>query len=201
MECLKNYLVLNNLNITEGNCGSLESQQNEIIAILNNNKHISKIMEVGFNAGHSAELFLLNSTAYVYSFDIGHHFHQYLKYGKRYINYKFPNRHTLIFGDSRESLPRFKNNNDIKFDLIFIDGGHSYEVAYADLVNCRNLGHSETIVIMDDIIKNSLYAAPCTNEPTKAWNDMIDANMLQEISHSNYSVGRGQCVGKYLYEK
>jgi len=67
MECLKNYLVLNNLNITEGNCGSLESQQNEIIAILNNNKHISKIMEVGFNAGHSAELFLLNSTAYVYS--------------------------------------------------------------------------------------------------------------------------------------
>jgi len=54
---------------------------------------------------------------------------------------------------------------------------------------------------MDDIIKNSLYAEPCTNEPTKAWNDMIDANMLQEISHSNYSVGRGQCVGKYLYEK
>ena len=199
MECLNNYLVSKQVNATEGHVGSIESQQKEIIAILNDNKHISKIMEVGFNAGHSAELFLLNSTAYVHSFDIGHHFNQYLKYGKIYINNKFPNRHTLVFGDSTETLPRFKNNNNIKFDLIFIDGGHSYEVAYADLINCRNLAHSETILIMDDIVKNPLYVQNYTIGPSKAWNELINANMLEEISHSDYENGRGQSVGKYLY--
>ncbi len=119
-----------------------------------------------------------------------------MKEGKIYINNKFPNRHTLVFGDSRQTLPRFKNNNDIKFDLIFIDGGHSYEVAYADLINCRNLAHSETIVIMDDIVSDRPQ-----DGPSKAWKDLINANLLYEISHSDYHSGRGQSVGKYLYEK
>ena len=201
MDSLNNYLHSKGLCINEGHIHEIKNQQIEIITLLNNNKNISKIMEVGFNAGHSAELFLLNSNAYVYSFDIGDHFYEYLKEGKIYINNKFPNRHTLVFGDSRKTLPRFRNNNDIKFDLIFIDGGHSYEVAYADLINCRNLAHSETIVIMDDIVKNPLYVAGYTIGPSKAWNDLINANMLQEISHSDYSPGRGQSVGKYLYEK
>ena len=54
---------------------------------------------------------------------------------------------------------------------------------------------------MDDIVKNPLYVAGYTIGPSKAWNDLINANMLQEISHSDYSPGRGQSVGKYLYEK
>ncbi len=74
MESLNNYLHSKGMNITEGNIHGVKHQQIEIITILNNNKNISKIMEVGFNAGHSAELFLLNSNAYVYSFDIGDHF-------------------------------------------------------------------------------------------------------------------------------
>lgn len=197
MTTLNNFLNSKNINVTEGNIYSLQLQQNEILEILKNN-NLKNIMEIGFNAGHSSELFLGNTSAYVHSFDIGDHFHEYLKYGKLFINQKYPNRHTLVFGDSKITVPRFAKNNNINFDLIFIDGGHDYETAYADLLNCKELAHSETIVIMDDIVKNDDYKAEHTLGPTKVWNDLVKCNILSELSHSFYSHGRGQSVGKYI---
>ena len=199
MSSLNDFLISKNLNITEGNISSVKQQQDEILEILRNN-NFKNIMEIGFNAGHSSELFLSNTSAYVHSFDIGDHFNQYLKYGKNFINQKYPDRHTIVFGDSKITIPRFTKNNDIKFDLIFIDGGHDYQTAYADLLNCRRLAHSETIVVMDDIVKNSLYEAGYTIGPTKAWDNLVKLNLLTEISHSTYCYGRGQSVGKYIIE-
>jgi len=37
-------------------------------------------------------------------------------------------------------------------DLVFIDGGHDYEIAKKDLENCRPLSDHDTIVIMDDVV-------------------------------------------------
>jgi hypothetical protein len=103
------FFKKNKIIIDEGSCGNVPNQYNELIKLCKQTNPLN-IMEIGFNAGHSSELFLNNSNAYIYSFDIGDHFNSYLKYGKMFINRKFPNRHTLIFGDSRESVIKFHNN-------------------------------------------------------------------------------------------
>ena len=77
---LSTYFKNNNIKITEGYSEEINQQCLDIKQILKDNLP-AKIMEIGFNAGHSAELFLENSNAYVHSFDLGEHFHQYLKYG------------------------------------------------------------------------------------------------------------------------
>lgn len=193
------FYKVNNINISEGSCININNQHLKLANICQTNNP-KNIMEIGFNAGYSSELFLKNSNSYVYSFDIGEHFHEYLKFGKMYINKKFPNRHSLVFGDSTKTIPLFVNNNpNIIFDIIFIDGGHDYEIAIADIINCKNLAHKDTILIMDDIVKNSNMAANYTVGPTKAWNDCIINNIIIETEYYFFEKGRGMSIGKYNF--
>lgn len=178
------------------------SQQNpeqckDLIEITSN-PSILNMMEIGFNAGHSSELFLKNNaTLQLTSFDIGHH--GYLHSGKQYIDNVFENRHTLILGDSTKTLPKFINDYpNKKFDIIFIDGGHEYIVANADLINCKQLAHSDTIVIMDDTMYNNRWIASWNTGPTQAWNEHILNKNIKEICRKNYSHGRGMSWGKYV---
>ena len=118
---LDNFFNTNKINITEGNCNNIPQQCSLLINICKDIKP-TKIMEIGFNAGHSAELFLKNSEAYVHSFDIGAHFHSYLKFGKMYLNNTFLNRHTLVLGDSTQKIPTFsKNNPNLILFLLTVD--------------------------------------------------------------------------------
>ena len=60
MTTLSEFLTSKNIKVTEGNISGINSQRNEICDILKN-KNYSYIMEIGFNAGHSAEVFLKNN--------------------------------------------------------------------------------------------------------------------------------------------
>lgn len=192
---LNDYFRSKKISQFEGHSGSMKPQQDKLIEILQK-YNIQSILEIGFNAGHSSELFLKNSNATVVSFDIG--LHDYVKDGKAFIDLTYPNRHELIIGDSTQSLPLYLSQYpDKKFDLLFIDGGHSYEVAKADLENCRKFAHENSIVIMDDTVIHKRSHQAYTIGPTKIWRQWKNHGLLYELETLEFAKGRGMSYGKY----
>lgn len=184
-----------NIKVSEGysqQClGEVKRLEQLVNQVCSDSNVSCKIVEIGFNGGHSAEVFLKAKSSVLTSFDIG--IHHYLKVGKRFIDQKFAGRHTMIYGDSTKTVPDFGNNT---FDLIFIDGGHDYEIARDDLKNCQKLAHKNTIVVMDDVH----YTNPnfFNVGPNKAWLGMVSQGKIKEIGHEEYGPGRGLSWGYYV---
>lgn len=162
-------------------------------------QHPKRILEIGFNAGHSAEVFLsTDGNAHLLSFDLGHV--PAVNVGKSFIDAHFPFRHTLIIGDSTVSVPAFTRlYPGAKFDLIFVDGGHQYEVAKADIENCMKLADAHTIVVVDDTIFTKSLEQPYTIGPTKAWLESLRERIVTELGRQEYATGRGMVWGRYEF--
>jgi predicted O-methyltransferase YrrM len=134
------------------------------------------IGEIGFNAGFSSYAFLsAHPEAKVISFDLGKR--ACTKVAKKLIDLNFPNRHELIYGDSRETVPEFTiQNPDVHFDLVFIDGGHEYDVAKADIANMMPLCTDKTFVIMDDLMPWRHFGTG----PTQAWTEATQVGIIRQ---------------------
>lgn len=160
---------------------------------------IINILEIGFNAGHSAITFLSASKKVnVVSFDIG--IHNYLMIGKKFIDRKFPNRHRLIIGNSLETIPQFyKDNPHFKFDLLFIDGNHEYEFAINDLLNCKLLAHKKSVVILDDTtyVEYGQKVTVWTEGPTNAFKKMVSDGEIEQTDIRVYNRISGMSIGTY----
>jgi predicted O-methyltransferase YrrM len=185
---------LKNCSITEGNVGNAENKK-KIMKDLAKDKKV--MMEIGFNAGHSADVLLgASESSTLISFDIGEH--DYVKKGKEFIDKKYPDRHILILGSSVDTLPKFiKENPDTKFDLLFIDGGHTYNVCKQDFLNCRKLASSDNIVIIDDVVEDGSGAC-FTIDPTQVWKEGKEDGMVKHFGNVRESGGRGLSWGKYI---
>jgi len=142
-----------------------------------------RVAEVGFNAGFSSTAFLMaDPHVDVVSFDIG--VHDYVPLAKSLVDERFPGRHTLIYGDSRATVPKFARGAMAPFDLLFVDGGHEYETALCDLRNMRSLAHASSVLILDDV-------NPCTpagRGPGNAWRQAITEGWI--IQEQIYEDGR-----------
>nr|WP_199290590.1 class I SAM-dependent methyltransferase [Synechococcus elongatus] len=116
----------------EGNCFyyhlSLKPSallENKRINLFSSATQAQKILEIGFNAGHSAALMLLaNPNSNLLAFDICEH--RYTEGCFAVLAERFPHRIDLIAGDSNTTLPLFRLEHPaVYFDLLHIDGSHS----------------------------------------------------------------------------
>lgn len=114
-------------------------------------------VEIGFNAGHSALLVLRsNPDIKVSAIDIC--MNKYTADCAAWMTKKFPDRFEFFPGDSREVFPACAEKF-VEADLFHIDGGHSFEVAQADIDNVVKLkqnGPGTRHVIIDDIIRTKI---------------------------------------------
>ena len=193
---ITNFLNSRGFHAFEGYSQQISQQVDDLINLTK--KSNINVMEIGFNAGHSAEIFLENNKDLILtSFDLGQH--NYVRTAKEYIDNTYPDRHNLILGDSGTTIPIYlENNKDIKFDIIFVDGGHDYEIAKADMENCFHLAHKDTIVILDDTIFTKGWEQSWTIGPTRTWREHLQQNKIVELSRKDYTHGRGMSWGKYI---
>ena len=109
------------------------------------------------------------------SFDLGEH--SYVSAAKNFIDKRFPGRHELVIGDSRSTVPRYRAEHpETCSDFDFIDGGHNYEVASADLRNCRYLAQGG-FVIMDDLLDWKSWGIG----PARAWAEACHEGLVSEM--------------------
>ena len=153
------------------------------------------ILEIGFNAGHSADNFLMiNPRIKLVSFDLG--YHEYVIPAKKYIEDKYAKRHILILGDSKNTIPQYHTKE--LFDVIFVDGGHDYDTAKADLLNCKRFAHQKTLLLMDDTIQTrSDWIEDHNKGPNRSWKELIENGFIRELGYEDYSKGRGMSWGVY----
>ena len=108
----------------------------------------SRLLEVGFNAGHSALLALTNNPDLIYvGVDIAYHSYTVPCY--QYLKSVFGDRIQLHVGDSRKAVPAVADF--LRFDLFHIDGGHDMAVAEADLFNITSRAAPGSRLLFDDI--------------------------------------------------
>ncbi len=116
-------------------------------------RHGKKILEVGFNAGHSALLLLLgcDSDAEITFLDLGGHPYvipcfEYLKRVSPSVN------RNLVLGNSLHLLPKIvlKEGQREKYDIIHMDGGHAPECVINDLILLYMLLKPGGYLIVDD---------------------------------------------------
>ena len=137
-----------------------------------------EVCEVGFNAGHSTLLWLMQDPRVrVRAFDLGVHW--YSSHVTGFFDAAFDSgRVEVVFGDSQETLPAFaaafNSSSPPEFcDLIFVDGDHHYAAALSDLRNLRAAarpGHH--VLLMDD---------PDHDEVGRAWRAVVEDGTVEHF--------------------
>jgi len=158
---------------------------------------ISHICEIGFNAGHSAILFLnSDKTNKLTSFDSGTL--PWSPISSNFISFLFPNRFSYITGNSVESVAEFASRveSDELCDLFHIDGDHGMIVPFIDLTNARQASRTGATIIMDD-------ATDSFPGVMIAWNKAKSEGWLKENNCTGgvATVGgyvKGWCIGELL---
>jgi len=158
--------------------------------------NVHSICETGFNLGHSSFNYLTASDhAVVHSFDLG--IHQYAHKMATFMRRFFPNRFFVHFGDSTRTVPQFvRTHPDHRCDFIYVDGGHTYPIAIADLLNMAAMADVDNgnVIMFDDYPTLKAFPRPFG----WAWENMRRWGYVRELvrcSFENKQFQRGFVIG------
>lgn len=153
----------------------------------------SSVIEIGFNMGHGAFSLLREGKNIIefISFDIC--FHEYVKEIWRKFSEEFPSFHT-VEGDTTLTLAEISQRRPASFDLIHIDGGHSYEIAKSDLEFSIALAREGSYIILDDF--NIPDIQKSYSEINKRYLDEVEeihltsGGSLSDVGNSRQSISK-----------
>lgn len=193
---LTSHLVSQKAGSLEGSSIDFE-QEMLLYTQMAQNPCVKTICEIGFNAGYSALLWLTaNPNATVVMFDLFEHAVSPL--GEAFLRSQAdlrPNRLTIVKGDSTKTIPQFHSTHPgFHCDLLSVDGGHTYEIASADIKNMFFLANPRfNMVFVDDTNCDRFY---CVD---KAVADAISRGFLTiyEGIQMKGDNGRGVSMGVY----
>jgi len=175
-----------------GNIYQCPPQGTHLKGILKSGKY-KNILEIGFDIGNSAELFLSMGAEYVTSVDICDKW--ITEVMVQFMQRKYGSQFMFIKGNSLDIIPTIVDT----YDLIFIDGAHDYNTAKNDLMNCKRLAHENTLVIMDDVTNINEKGARI------AWDEAVRNGVVKQHRMVDYGIeyrpigGKGMAYGKYIF--
>jgi predicted O-methyltransferase YrrM len=135
-----------------------------------------RVAEIGFNVGFSSIAFLESSPEVtVVSFELDQR--PAVELAKRFVDERYPGRHDMIIGNSVETVPAHAESHGGPYDLVFVDGGHEYETARADIANGARIAKSGALIVVDDVIP--WY--PWGVGPHQAWQQAVDSGLVEPL--------------------
>ena len=148
--------------------------------IINKNFKEFSYLEIGSWEGNSALYILENFvTKRVVCIDIWDLYEDKYKeeHLKRFLNFKSNlDQFNKRFSFFKSTSDKYFDNNDEKFDLIYIDGWHEAPQVYKDICNSWNFLNINGIIICDDYFYGDIKSNQDKNLPAYAINKFILQN-------------------------
>ena len=148
--------------------------------IINKNFKEFSYLEIGSWEGNSALYILENfETKKVVCVDIWDLYEDTYKeeHLKRFLNFKFNlDQFKKKFSFFKSTSDTYFDNNNEKFDLIYIDGWHEAPQVYKDICNSWNFLNNDGIIICDDYFYGDIKSNLDKNLPAYAINKFISQN-------------------------
>lgn len=134
----------------EGNSAQIINQTKAYYSVISNISCTRIVCETGFNAGHSAAVWLSGKPeSQLYSFDLGQH--DYVYRAIKFYATEAPGRLVSRLGNSLQTLPRALKSLRNQCDIVVVDGGHDEFTALSDMRAFREMANPRfNIFIIDD---------------------------------------------------
>jgi len=157
--------------------GSIHSTNRaELAFFLSRDPSIKTVCETGFNVGTSTYIWLSSPhIEKVWSFDLNIQIPT-KKMAHDYLQNKFPGKLFVTEGDSTKTLPKFVDTHpDVECDLIFVDGGHIFDIPELDLRNMRRMTPKTGAFVLADDYGDCPYCL----DVKRGWDKLVkEGNLL-----------------------